>query len=83
MHNAQKYPAEASARTAPAPSGRFGRLRAYEDTGLMPEEIIHCRSCDNFRQNAHGVCYCNEYGGAITPEDYYSRVVRENEPPAK
>lgn len=59
------------------------RLRAYEDTGLMPEEIIHCRNCANFRQNAHGVCYCNEYGGAITPEDYCSRAVRENEPPAK
>lgn len=25
----------------------------------------------------------NEYGGAITPEDYCSRAVRENEPPAK
>lgn len=59
------------------------RLRAYEDTGLMPEELIRCRSCANFRQNAHGVCYCNEYGGAITPEDYCSRAVRENEPPAK
>mgnify|MGYP004731703835 FL=1 len=59
------------------------RLRAYEDTGLMPEEIIRCRSCANFRQNAHGVCYCNEYGGAITPEDYCSRAVLENEPPAK
>ena len=59
------------------------RLRAYEDTGLMPEEIIRCRDCANFRQNAHGVCYCNEYGGAITPEDYCSRAVRENEPPAK
>lgn len=59
------------------------RLRAYEDTGLMPEEIIHCRNCANFRQNAHGVCYCNEYGGAITPEDYCSRAVRENEPHAK
>lgn len=59
------------------------RLRAYEDTGLMPEEIIHCRNCANFRQNAHGVCYCNEYGGAITPEDYCSRAVRENELPAR
>ena len=59
------------------------RLRAYEDTGLMPEEIIRCRNCANFRQNAHGVCYCNEYGGAITPEDYCSRAVRENKPHAR
>lgn len=34
-------------------------------------------------KNAHGVCWCNEYGGAITPEDFCSRAVRENEPPAK
>ena len=54
------------------------RLKEYEDTGLTPEYIIRCRNCA-----AHGVCYCNEYGGAITPEDYCSRAVRENEPPAK
>ena len=59
------------------------RLKEYEDTGLTPEYIIRCRNCANFRQNAHGVCYCNEYGGAITPEDYCSRAVRENEPPAR
>ena len=59
------------------------RLKEYEDTGLTPEYIIRGRNCANFRQNAHGVCYCNEYGGAITPEDYCSRAVRENEPPAK
>lgn len=40
--------------------------------------VVRCRNCANFRQNAHGVCYCNEYGGAITPEDYCSRAVREN-----
>lgn len=45
--------------------------------------VVRCRNCANFRQNAHGVCYCNEYGGAITPEDYCSRAVRENESPAK
>lgn len=26
---------------------------------------------------------CDRYGGAITPEDYCSRAVRENEPHAK
>lgn len=59
------------------------RPKAYEDTGLMPEELIYCRRCTNFRQNAHGVCWCDEYGGAITPEDYCSRAVRESEPPAR
>lgn len=45
--------------------------------------VTRCRDCANFRQNAYGVCYCNEYGGAITPEDYCSRAVRESEPPAR
>lgn len=45
--------------------------------------VVRCRNCANFSQNAHGVCYCNEYGGAITPEDYCSRAVRDNESPAK
>lgn len=45
--------------------------------------VVRCKECTNFRQNAHGVCYCNEYGGAITPEDYCSRAVCESEPPAK
>lgn len=45
--------------------------------------VVRCKDCANFRQNVHGVCYCNEYGGAITPEDYCSRAVRESEPPAR
>lgn len=45
--------------------------------------VVRCKECANFRQNAHGVCYCNEYGGAITPEDYCSRAVLETEPPAR
>lgn len=45
--------------------------------------VVRCKECANFRQNAHGVCYCNEYGGAITPEDYCSRAVRESEPPTR
>lgn len=44
--------------------------------------VTRCRDCTNFRQNAHG-CYCNEYGGAITPEDFCSRAVRESELPAR
>lgn len=44
--------------------------------------VVRCKECANFRQNAHGG-YCNEYGGAITPEDYCSRAVRESEPPAR
>lgn len=45
--------------------------------------VVRCNECANFRQNPHGACYCNEYGGAITPEDYCSRAVRESEPPAR
>lgn len=45
--------------------------------------VVRCKECANFRQNPHGVCWCDEYGGAITPEDYCSRAVRENELPAR
>ena len=39
--------------------------------------VAHCRDCANFRQNVHGVCWCDEYGGAIMPEDYCSRAVTD------
>ena len=39
--------------------------------------VVRCRDCANFRQNVHGVCWCDEYGGAITPEDYCSRAVTD------
>ncbi len=40
--------------------------------------VVRCNECSNFRQNGYGVCWCNEYGGAITPEDYCSRAVRHS-----
>lgn len=39
--------------------------------------VVRCKDCGNFRQNAYGVCWCEEYGGAITPEDYCSRAVTD------
>lgn len=39
--------------------------------------VVRCKDCGNFRQNVHGVCWCDEYGGAITPEDYCSRAVTD------
>ncbi|MDY4231389.1 MAG: hypothetical protein SOX74_04815 [Candidatus Faecousia sp.] len=44
--------------------------------------VTRCRDCANFRQNAHGVCWCDEYGGAITPNDYCSRAVSDKQPRA-
>lgn len=44
--------------------------------------VVRCRDCANFRQNAHGVCWCDEYGGAITPNDYCSRAVSDKQPRA-
>lgn len=44
--------------------------------------VVRCRDCANFRQNAHGVCWCDEYGGAITPNDYCSRAVTDKQPRA-
>lgn len=39
--------------------------------------VVRCRDCANFRQNVRGGCWCDEYGGAITPEDYCSRAVTD------
>lgn len=44
--------------------------------------VMRCRDCANFRQNASGVCWCDEYGGAITPNDYCSRAVSDKQPRA-
>lgn len=45
--------------------------------------VVRCRDCANLRQNAHGVCWCDEYGGAITPNDYCSRAVSDKQPRAR
>ena len=46
-------------------------------------DIAQCTEIPGGSFCEDGVCYCNEYGGAITPEDYCSRAVRENEPHAR
>lgn len=59
--------------------------RDYESLKLLLQQeptidvprVVHCNDCANFRQNVHGVCWCDEYGGAITPEDYCSRAVTD------
>lgn len=45
--------------------------------------VTRCKDCANFRQNAHGVCWCDEYGGSITPNDYCSRAVTDKQPRVK
>lgn len=44
--------------------------------------VTRCRDCANFRQNAYGVCWCDEYGGSITPNDYCSRAATDKQPRA-
>lgn len=44
--------------------------------------VVRCKDCANFRQNASGVCWCDEYGGSITPNDYCSRAVTDKQPRA-
>ena len=59
--------------------------RDYESLKLLLQQeptidvprVVRCKDCANFRQNVHGVCWCDEYGGAITPEDYCSRAVTD------
>lgn len=46
-------------------------------TSVDAESVVRCKDCANFRQNVHGVCWCDEYGGSITPEDYCSRAVTD------
>lgn len=72
---------EITTRTCGDYAAAWSEIRKLPAADVAP--VVRCRNCANFRQNAHGVCYCNEYGGAITPEDYCSRAVLENEPPAK
>lgn len=45
--------------------------------------VTRCRDCANFRRNAQGVCWCDEYGGSITPTDYCSRAVTDEQPRTK
>lgn len=45
--------------------------------------VVRCKACANFRQNAHGVCWCDEYGGSVTPDDYCSRAVTDEQTRAK
>lgn len=54
------------------------RLFSIPSADVAP--VVHCRDCANFRQNAHGVCWCDEYGGSITPNDYCSRAVSDKQP---
>lgn len=64
--------------------------RDYESLKLLLQQepvidfacVTRCRDCANFRQNAHGVCWCDEYGGSITPNDYCSRAVSDKQPRA-
>lgn len=44
--------------------------------------VTRCKDCANFRRNASGVCWCDEYGGSITPNDYCSRAVTDKQPRA-
>ena len=48
----------------------FGMKNVKELINAIPAAdvapVVRCKDCANFRQNPHGVCYCNEYGGAIT-----------------
>ena len=55
--------------------GLKGILEAAQTVSATP--VVRCRDCANFRRNAQGVCWCDEYGGAITPEDYCSRAVTD------
>ena len=39
-------------------------------------EVVRCKDCENFETIA-SKCYCGEYGGYVTEDDYCSRCVRK------
>lgn len=53
------------------------KLLLQQEPAIDPVRVVRCKDCGNFRQNAYGVCWCDEYGGTITPEDYCSRAVTD------
>ena len=58
------------------------KLLLQQEPAIEAVRVTRCKACANFRQNAHGVCWCDEYGGAITPNDYCSRAVSDKQPRA-
>ena len=67
------------------PQELFDRLDArfhFEVDVCATAENAKCkryytREVDGLAQKWEGVCWCDEYGGAITPEDYCSRAVTD------
>lgn len=59
--------------------GLKGILESAQTVSATP--VVRCKDCANFRQNA-SVCWCDEYGGSITPNDYCSRAVSDKQPRA-
>ena len=53
---------EITTRTCGDYAAAWSEIRKLPAADVAP--VVRCRNCANFRQNAHGVCYCNEYGGA-------------------
>lgn len=72
---------EITTRTCGDYAAAWSEIRKLPAADVAP--VVRCNECANFRQNPHGVCWCDEYGGAITPEDYCSRAVRKSELPAR
>lgn len=59
------------------------KLLLQQEPAIDAVLVMRCKDCANFRQNAHGVCWCDEYGGSVTPNDYCSRAVTDKQPRAK
>ena len=60
-----------------------GHIAKYIAPTVDAVPVTRCKACANFRRNASGVCWCDEYGGAITPNDYCSRAATDKQPRAK
>ena len=48
---------EITTRTCGDYAAAWSEIRKLPAADVAP--VVRCRNCANFRQNAHGVCYCN------------------------
>lgn len=76
-----RYCCNCGAKMVGETEGSDGWLDHMDTVDAVP--VTRCKNCANFRQNASGVCWCDEYGGSITPNDYCSRAVSDKQPRAK
>ena len=55
------------------PIERLRELAAADRKGRV-ETVVRCQHCNHLWRGSNGACWCDEYGGTITPNDFCSRA---------